>query len=106
MKTDKLSKMVNGWFIGNFDPSIIKTDVVEVGVKTFYKGNYESSHYHKEIIEITVVINGKVKMFGQVFEKDDIIVVEPYDVTDFVALEDTVCVVAKFPGLLNNKFIV
>ncbi|GIU68975.1 MAG: hypothetical protein KatS3mg002_0211 [Candidatus Woesearchaeota archaeon] len=33
MKTAKLSEMTKGWFIGNFEPSLHKTNDVEVGVK-------------------------------------------------------------------------
>ena len=91
MKVAKLEDMVKGWFVGNFDPTLIKTNDVEVAVKEYKKGDYEEKHYHK----ITVIVSGKVRMNGIEYSKGDIIVIEP---NDFEALENTV---VKFPGASN-----
>lgn len=37
MKVNKLNDMFRGWVVGNFDPSLWKTDDVEVAVKTYKK---------------------------------------------------------------------
>ena len=47
MKVGKLSDMKGGWFIGNFEPSLFKTNNCEVAIKHYKKGDYESAHYHK-----------------------------------------------------------
>ena len=104
MKVEKLTEMKSGWFVGNFEPTVIKTNKVEAAVKRYHKGDYEQAHYHKIATELTVVLFGKVIMFSQEFNKGDIIVVEPGDVTDFEALEDTVCTVIKYPGAENDKY--
>ena len=44
-------------------------------------------------------------MFGQEFQKNDIIVVNPFEQTAFEALEDTVIIVVKIPGVTNDKYI-
>lgn len=106
MKTANLGEMKGGWFVGNFEPSLIKTNDVEVAIKSYKKDDYEEAHYHKIATELTVVIYGKVKMFDRIFETGDIIVVEPNDATDFTALEDTVCGVVKYPGANNDKYLV
>ncbi len=106
MKTAKISDMTKGWFIGNFEPTLYKTNDVEVAVKEYKKGDHESAHYHKIATEFTVIISGKVKMDGKIYGKDDIIVIEPNDATDFTALEDTVTVVVKIPGANNDKYLV
>lgn len=105
MKVKKLSEMKGGWFVGNFEPSLIKTNDVEAAVKSYKKGDYEREHFHKIATEITVVISGRVKMFQKIFEQGDMIVVEPFDATDFEALEDTVCAVVKYPGAGHDKYI-
>ncbi|MEI0799072.1 hypothetical protein R4Q14_12200 [Brachyspira intermedia] len=106
MKTANLNEMVKGWFIGNFEPSLLKTNDVEVAVKKYKKGDYESSHYHKIATEFTVIISGRVKMNNIEYKAGDIIVMEPNESTDFEALEDdTVNVVVKIPGANNDKFI-
>lgn len=105
MKTAKLDDMVKGWFVGNFNPTLLKTNDVEVAVKEYKKGDYEEKHYHKIATEITVIISGRVKMNGVVYTKGDIIVTEPNEATDFEALEDTVNTVVKYPGANDDKYL-
>lgn len=104
MKIEKLSNMTKGWFIGNFDPSLHKTNDCEIGVKSYNAGDYEKKHYHRIATEYTVVIKGKVRMFDQEFSEGDIIVVEPGEATDFTALTDAMNVVVKIPGANNDKY--
>ncbi len=105
MKVASLNQMVKGWFIGNFEPALIKTGDVEVAVKEYKKGDYEEAHYHKIATELTVVVYGKIRMKKNVYKKGDIIVIEPGDITDFEALEDTACAVVKYPGASNDKYM-
>ena len=106
MKTAKLEDMVKGWFVGNFEPTLLKTNDVEVAVKSYKKGDYENRHYHKIATEITVVTAGRVKMNGIEYNKGDIIVIEPMESTDFECLEDgTTNVVVKYPGANNDKYV-
>ena len=104
MKIFNLNGMTKGWFIGNFEPSLCKTNECEVAIKEYKKGYKENAHYHKIATEFTCVISGKVKMFDKVYEKGAIIVVEPGDITSFEALEDSVNVVVKIPGANNDKY--
>lgn len=69
MRTARLEDMVKGWFVGNFEPSLIKTNDVEVAVKSYNKGDYEEKHYHKIATELTVIIQGRVKMNGVEYKK-------------------------------------
>jgi quercetin dioxygenase-like cupin family protein len=104
MKISNLKDMKKGWFVGNFFPTLIKTNDVEVAVKVYEKGEIESKHYHKISTEITVVVSGKIKMNNVIYHKGDIVVIEPNEATDFTALEDTVCTVVKHPGANNDKY--
>ena len=105
MQTFNLETMVRGWFVGDFEPSAFKNSQAEVGVKTYQKGDYEARHYHKVSTEITLVLQGKVLMNGEIYSKGDIIVIEPYEDTDFMALEDTQNVVVKIPASQNDKYL-
>lgn len=105
MKVNNLENMFKGWFVGNFEPSLLKTNEVEVGVKEYVKGDREASHHHKIATEITVIVSGKVKMNDVIYNKGDIVVIEPNESTDFFALEDTVTAVVKLPGANNDKYI-
>lgn len=105
MKVAKLDDMIKGWFVGNFNPTLLKTNDVEVAVKKYKKGDYEEKHYHKIATEITVIVSGKVKMNGVIYNAGDIIVTEPNEATDFEALEDTVNTVLKLPGANDDKYM-
>ncbi|WNO03714.1 hypothetical protein [Rhodoferax mekongensis] len=105
MKIARLEDMVKGWFVGNFDPTLIRTNDVEVAVKEYRKGDRESRHYHKISTEITVIASGRVRMNGIEYLKGDIIVIEPNQSTDFEVLEDTITTVVKFPGANNDKYL-
>ena len=105
MKTAKLEDMIKGWFIGNFEPTLLRTNDVEVSVKSYNKGDYEEKHYHKIATEITVIVSGKVKMNGIEYSKGDIVVMEPNEATDFECLENgTQNVVVKLPGANDDKY--
>lgn len=106
MKVSRIEDMVKGWFIGNFEPSLFKTNDVEVAVKYYRAGDAEGSHFHKIATEYTVIISGKVRMNGIEYGEGNIVVMEPGDVTDFTALTDAVNVVVKIPGANNDKYIV
>lgn len=105
MRRGKLNDMVKGWFVGNFTPSLFKTNDCEVAVKKYGRGDSEQPHFHKIATEITVVVQGKVKMFGEVFGEGDIVIAEPYEATSFEAIEDTVNVVVKIPGVNDDKYL-
>ena len=106
MKVAKLNDMFKGWFIGNFEPTLYKTNDCEVAVKYYKKGDYEGKHHHKIATEYTCIISGKVRMNGVEYNAGDIIVMEPGESTDFECLEDnTVNVVVKMPGANNDKYI-
>jgi hypothetical protein len=105
MKLSKLENMINGWFVGDFKPSLLQTQDVEVAVKNYQQGEFEVSHYHKIATEITVIVSGLVKMNGEEYKKGDIVIIDPHESTDFVALEDTITVVVKRPGAVNDKYI-
>ena len=105
MKKHRLQNMTRGWFIGNFDPSVLNTEKCEVAVKRYKKGEYEEEHYHLECVEVTVILNGNVEMNGTVFEDGDIVVVEPGESTDFKALSDVTTVVYKDGSAPGDKFL-
>lgn len=97
--------MVKGWFVGNFNPTVLSTNDFEVAVKKYKAGDYESSHYHKIATEITVITDGQAKMNGVIYSSGAIIVIEPNQATDFLALTDVTTTVVKYPGANNDKYL-
>lgn len=105
MKHDKLEDMVKGWFVGGFTPTAFDTQACEVAIKRYTKGESEGSHYHKIATEITVIAQGSVRMCGKEWHTGDIITIAPGEKTDFLALTDTLTVVVKLPGALDDKYL-
>ena len=106
MKLHKLKDMFKGWLVGNFEPSLYKTDDVEVGVKNYKTGERDEKHYHKIATEITIISDGKVRMNGTIYGSGDIVTIEPGEATDFEVLEDTITTVVKLPCVKDDKYIV
>lgn len=104
MKNARIEDMFKGWFVGDFEPTLLRTQAVEVAVKTYSAGDTESSHYHKIATELTVVTLGEVEMNGHRYTAGDIIVIEPGEITDFHAITDAMTTVVKFPGAPSDKY--
>lgn len=101
MKLLNLEKdFVRGWVVGAFTNPILQTKDFEVCVKRFKAGEEEKTHFHKLTTEITIVVSGVVEMCGQRLTINDIIVLEPGEVSSFKCIEDaTTCAIrnGSFP---------
>lgn len=106
MKTENLSNFFRGWIVGDFSPTLNKTELFEVAVKRYSSGENEPAHYHKIATEITVIVSGRVRMNGQEYCTDDIIVIEPGEATYFEVLDDCITTVIKIPSISNDKYLV
>lgn len=105
MEISKLVNYTKGWFVGNFKPTCLYTDAVEVAVKTYKAGDKDAAHYHKVATEVTEIVSGKVRMNDQIFCAGDIIKVLPGEVVEFEALEDSTNVVIKVPAIPGDKYV-
>ena len=105
MITGKLQDMFKGWFVGDFDPTLLRTDACEVAVKSYKAGDAEELHHHKVATEVTLILSGRVRMCGKEWGEGDIVVLAPGEATAFEALTDAVNVVVKTPGAKNDKYL-
>jgi quercetin dioxygenase-like cupin family protein len=106
MKSANLRDMIKGWFVGNFEPVIEKSELFEVAVKEYKAGDSEPQHYHRIATEITVVVRGQVQMCHRDWYEGDIIQLSPGESTSFLAITDATTVVVKYPSVQNDKFLV
>ncbi len=104
MRVFRLGEMRDGWFIGDFSPSVLRTSDFEVAVKMYGQGDVECSHFHKIATEITLIVSGRVRMCGRELLGGDIIVLEPNESSSFEALEDAITVVVKTPSSPSDKY--
>ena len=104
MDHDRLERMVKGWFVGDFQPSVLETTGFEVAIKHYSAGDFEQAHFHKKAHEITVVVAGEVSMNGRIWSAGDILAIKPGEATDFAAITDAITVVVKTPSVRGDKF--
>ena len=104
MKLYNLLNFTKGWFVGNFTPTIISSDEVEIAIKRYKANDHDNAHHHLIADEITVVVDGVVKMNNIIYNKDDVILIEKGDVTDFTALTNAITCVVKIPCIKGDKY--
>ena len=104
MEIHPLQSFVKGWFVGNFEPTLIPTGDVEVAVKHYRAGEAEGRHHHRIATEVTVIVSGSVRMNGRELHAGDVVKIAPGESADFSALTDAVTAVVKHPGASNDKY--
>lgn len=103
MKTYSLDNFKNGWIVGNFQPSILKGDF-EVGLHRHKKGEHHQDHFHKKSTEINLVVSGEISINNCFFKKNDIFVLEPYEVSQVEYLTDVEILVIRDMSDPTDKY--
>jgi quercetin dioxygenase-like cupin family protein len=99
-----ISEFYRGWFIGNFEPSLLKTDQFEVSLLNHTRGEQWAKHYHAVATEYNVLIKGHMKINGVEMTAGDVFVLEPGEVAEPEFLEDCQLVCVKTPSLPGDKY--
>lgn len=101
----RLESFTKGWFLGDFEPTLLKTGNFEVAVKRYEKGDLDPKHFHKKAAEYTVIVKGLFKMNSEMVKEGDIIFIEQNKKTDFECLEEGITVVIKVPSVKDDKYL-
>ena len=104
IKQNKLENMTRGWCIGDFSPSILKTELFEVGYLKHSKDEMWPAHLHKKADEYNILIKGKMTINNETIEKGDIFVVPKGMLTSAKFLEDCEILCIKVPSNTKDKF--
>jgi quercetin dioxygenase-like cupin family protein len=105
MKTHQLKDFWRGWFIGNFEPSLLKTEQFEVGYLHHPKGEQWPDHYHKLGTEYNLLVKGRMTICGETINEGEIFVIDPLEVASPEFLEDCYIVCIKSPGPKGDKYL-
>lgn len=106
MKVKNIDDCVRGWFIGNFDESILKTTDFEVAYMKWSKGPFPDMHFQRVATEYNLLTRGSCIVNGVTYREGDFFVFEPYVVNEGEWLEYSECVVVKTPSAPNDKQVV
>jgi hypothetical protein len=94
MKIAHIENFTKGWFVGNFEPSLLKSNF-EVGLHTHAAGEFHQDHFHKLGTEINLVVEGQLVINGKTFNPGDIFILEPYEISQCSYLTDVKLVVVR-----------
>lgn len=106
MKITQMQDMTRGWFIGDFEPSVLRTKDFEVGYLTHKAGEFWAPHVHKEAVEINYLISGKMTLNDVMILPGMIFMIERGEVAKPVFLEDCSLIVVKSPSVIGDKYAV
>lgn len=104
VKIIKSKKWKDGWFIGDFKPTVFNTKQFEVCYKTHPKGERWPEHFHKIATEINYMIRGKMTIKGKTILPGDILIINPGEAADPKFLEDCELICVKIPSVKNDKY--
>lgn len=93
-----------GWFIGNFEPTLLKTADFEIAHHSYKKGFSAVPHTHKIATEYNYIVSGSLIAGGRPLAKGDIFAFEPNEVSDVVFLEDSELIIIKTPSVIGDKY--
>lgn len=104
MKISDLKDYHRGWFIGNFEPSVLKTSDFEIGILTHKKDEFWPKHVHKISTEINLLISGLISINGTIISPGQIFVIDKNEPSKAVFLEDCKVLVIKIPSVPGDKY--
>ena len=104
MKKYDIKDFKNGWIIGNFEPSILKTKNFEVAVLSHPKNQKWPKHYHKLLTEYNLLLEGKMIINNTEINKNEIFTLEPNEIADPIFLEDCKVLCIKVPSIIGDKY--
>lgn len=104
MRVFKEADMVGGWFVGDFEPTALRTSVAEVCLKHHRRGEKWPVHYHAIAVEVTLVVSGDMTINGERFGPGDGFVLEPGEMADPTFHTDCRVVVVKVPSVPGDKY--
>ena len=106
MELSRIDDYKLGWFVGNFEPTILASSEFEIGVKFFHKGDTEPFQFQKSSVELTVIVSGFVRIGNLNLSQGDILKIEPGEIANFEALSDGALVCVKSPSNPADKVVV
>lgn len=95
----------NGWFVGNFEPTLVSTNKIEFGFKNIPKNTKPDHHYHKFKTEYTILIEGLIlcESINKIIKPITCIKLLPHEKNDQYFLEDSLIMIINTPSVKNDK---
>ena len=105
MKVFELKDMKDGWFIGDFEPSVLKTPNFEVNYRVHKKGEFWRPHTHTIVTEYNLLVSGRMSICGRDLVGGQIFILEPGEVAAPEFHEDCAVVCVKTPSASDKVYV-
>ncbi len=103
MKTNHISNFIRGWFIGDFEPSLLRTKDFEIAIITHKKHEKIPKHFHPVAKEYNVLLSGHMRINGKEILKGTTFIFEPGEECDVLVREDSQVLCVKVPSIIGDK---
>ena len=96
--------MIAGWFIGDFEPSLLRTKDFEVGFKFHKEGEKWPIHVHKIATEYNFLISGTMRIQGRLLTDGDLFIIPANEISDPEFLTNCQVITIKVPSVIGDKY--
>ena len=94
-KPMNISDYLDGWIVGDFIPSLIKTKDTEIGLRRFAPYEYEGFYHRRDTTEYIILVNGQIRVNGKELLKGDIVKILPGEDYDILPLSFSEVLIVK-----------
>jgi hypothetical protein len=105
MHTSSITDYTRGWFIGDFEPSILKTKEFEVALLTHAEGEVWPDHFHAIATEYNLLVSGSMQINDTQIAPGTIFVILPGEIVKPIFHEDCTIVCVKVPSVPTDKHL-
>ena len=107
MKHYRMEEMFNGWFAGQFMPSVMQWSGGEIALKKYSAGVVQTSYCHPEADKVYIIFKGCIQLGKEEIGPSHIVLVKAGENPSFTCLEDTLALLLirgdkKSESLITN----
>lgn len=100
----KPKDFTRGWIIGDFKPSIFRTEQFELGILNHPKYQQWDNHYHKYADEINILLDGSMVLNNTPIHKGELFFIKKRQIACPKFLEDCKILCIKTPSIIGDKY--
>lgn len=110
MRIEHIDNFTKGWFIGNFDPSLKRTENFEIAYHKHPHGYECVPHYHKITTEYNYVISGRIQLLNHATKithtvnAGDLFIIYPREIFSAKVIWATELIVVRDGSYPNDKY--
>lgn len=103
MKIFNIKDFKDGWFIGDFEPSIIRFPFFEISHHFHKAGCKSEPHIHKVSMEVNYIVSGCVIASENILNAGDFFIYYPNEISKVEFLSDTNLLIIRIPSISTDK---